>query len=306
MAIRENENGSAADASAVRPITIGHRGGRGQWPENTLFGFRHAMQSGIDGAELDVQLTRDGALVVVHDFRLGPATYRRNSEWWTGPKLRIHDLSLAQLREFDVGAVDKRGEYGRKWPEQMPHDGERVPLFAEALDLIGARDFRLLVEIKTAWQDRTLSAPPEAVSDATIAVLREKRFLDRATLVSFDWAALIHARNTEPRAACWFLTLPPDNEGWSREAEWAAGFAPSHHGSVPKAIAAAGGQGWLAFHASATQAPIEEAHALGLKVGVWNVNDETGIQMFGRRGVDAICSDYPGRFLSVLKGSATA
>jgi glycerophosphoryl diester phosphodiesterase len=280
------------------PLTIGHRGGRGLWAENTLYGFAHAIDSGIDGIELDVQLTRDNQLVVVHDFRIGPAIYRRDGEWWRGPKARIRDLSYAQLHEFDVGRTDPRSAYGTMFPKQAAQDGERVPLFSEVLDLVGPRDFRLLVEIKTAWHERILSASPEAVADATLAVLKEKNALDRATLVSFDWAALIHARQKESGIQTWFLTLPPGNDGWEREAEWCAGFPPSQFGSIPKAIAAAGGQGWLAFHASATQAPIEEAHALGLKVGVWNVNDAVGIAMFTRRGVNAICSDYPDRLIA--------
>jgi glycerophosphoryl diester phosphodiesterase len=286
---------------SMRPLTIGHRGGRGLWPENTLYGFAHAMESGLDGAELDVQLTRDGALVVVHDFRLGSATYRRDGEWWRGPRLRISDMTLAQLREFDVGRTDPRSAYGQMFPQQALHNGERVPLFAKVLDLASQRHFRLLVEIKTAWHDHALSAPPEAVADATIAVLREKGFVDRVTLVSFDWAALIHARQREPRIETWHLTLPPGHEGWKNEAVWTAGYESARYGSIPKAIAAAGGNGWLAFHASATQAPIEEAHALGLKVGVWNVNDADGIAMFTRRGVDAICSDYPDRLVDALR-----
>jgi glycerophosphoryl diester phosphodiesterase len=251
------------------------------------------MDSGIDGVELDVQLTRDGQLVVVHDFRVGPATYRRDGEWWHGPRLRICDLSHAELRGFDVGRADPRSAYGAMFPKQAAQDGERVPLFSKVLDLVQSRHFRLLVEIKTAWHDHTLSASPEAVADATLAVLREKSALDRVTLVSFDWAALIHARRKEPGIETWHLTLPPGHEGWKQETVWTAGHEVARFGSIPKAIAAAGGQGWLAFHASATQAPIEEAHALGLKVGVWNVNDGEDARMFVRRGVDAICSDYP-------------
>jgi glycerophosphoryl diester phosphodiesterase len=284
-------------------LTIGHRGGRGLWPENTLHAFARAIDAGIDGAELDVQLTRDGALAVAHDFRIGPATWRMDRQWWRGPKMRIHDLTVAQLREFDVGATDTRSAYGKLFPRQEARDGERLPLLTDVFDLIGMSDFPLLIEIKTAWHDRALSATPEEVTEATLAAMRDKGFLDRATLVSFDWRALIHAGKREPRVACWYLTLPHGNDGWKDETAWAAGFLPSDYGSIAKAIAAAGGQGWLAFHADATQAPIEEAHALGLKVGVWNVNDAEDIRMFARRGVDAICSDYPGELVEALKGS---
>lgn len=282
------------------PLSIAHRGGRGLWPENTLHAFECAIAIGCTGAELDVQLTRDGRLVVAHDFVVGPATYRRDGEWWRGPRLPICDVSFNDLRAFDVGRTDPHSEYGRKWPEQAPHDGERVPLLSEVLDLIGARDFHLLIEIKTAWQDRKLSASPESVADATLASLREKHFT-RATLVSFDWAALIHARRRQPSIPCWFLTLPAGNDGWQRDKDWAAGYEPSKFGSIPRAISAAGGQGWLAYYKDATADAVSEAHALGLKVGVWNINDIESISDYAPRGVDAICSDYPNRLVTALR-----
>lgn len=285
----------------MKPLSIAHRGGAGEYPENTLHAFAHAMATRCDGAELDVQLTRDGALVVVHDYRLNPYLCRRNGEWWTGPRLRIRDLTLVQLHQFDVGRPKPKSVYALTHSALTPHDGERMPLFAEVLDLIGGRDFRLLVEIKTAWHDRTLSGPPEAVADAALAVLREKNFLDRATLVSFDWAALLHARKMESRAPCWFLTLPPGHVGWKNESAWAAGFEPSRYGSVANAIAAAGGQGRLAFYADATADAVAETHALGLKIGVWNLNDEASIRAYAARGVDAICSDYPTRLVTTLR-----
>ncbi len=285
----------------IHSSSIAHRGGAGEWPENTLFAFSNAIAAGCDGAELDVQLTRDGALVVVHDYRIPAAHFRHGDNWWPGPRLRIRDLTLAQLREFDIGRPDPRSRYAAAHPHLTPRDGERVPLFTEVLDLIGTRDFRLLVEIKVAWHDRSLSARPEAVVDAILAALKEKAFLDRATLVSFDWGALRYARKQEPRVPCWHLTLPPGHVGWQHEKDWADGFEPSKYPSLPAAIAAAGGQGWLSFYASATEEAVIDAHAFGLKVGVWNLNDERDIRTFAARGVDAICSDYPTRLVKALR-----
>ena len=284
----------------TRPLSIAHRGGAGLWPENTLIAFAHAIDAGCNGAELDVQLTRDGALVVVHDYRINPAFCRRGGKWWRGPRLRIRDMTLAELRTFDVGRPRPGSPYAKLHPDLVPQDGEYVPLLAEVIDLIGVYDFQLFVEIKTAWHDRSLSAPPEAVVEATLAVLREKKFVERATLVSFDWAALLRAREHELGIRCWFLTLPPGHVGWKNESAWAAGFEPSKHGSLPKAIAAAGGQGWLSFFADATGAAVAEAHALGLNVGVWNLNEESAMRDYMSRGVDAICSDFPDKLVKTL------
>ncbi len=90
---------------AMQPLNIAHRGGAGLMPENTLAAFRDAVARGCDGAELDVQLTRDGVAVVHHDFRLMADVARRDGAWLTVPGPRIKDLTLEELRAFDVGAA---------------------------------------------------------------------------------------------------------------------------------------------------------------------------------------------------------
>ncbi|BCJ32506.1 glycerophosphoryl diester phosphodiesterase [Actinocatenispora thailandica] len=97
---------------------IGHRGALGLEPENTLRSFRRAQQAGADEVELDIRLSADGRLVVVHD-----ATVDRTTDG-TGP---VADLTLAQLRSLDAG------------------DGERIPTYAEVLAAI---DLPVQTEIK--------------------------------------------------------------------------------------------------------------------------------------------------------------
>lgn len=86
-------------------MVIGHRGAAGLAPENTLAAFAASLDLGVDALELDVHLTRDGTLVVYHDYTLKPETTRTpDGEWldiWTG--LAIKDLSLAELKTYDVG-----------------------------------------------------------------------------------------------------------------------------------------------------------------------------------------------------------
>jgi glycerophosphoryl diester phosphodiesterase len=90
-------------------LTVGHRGVMGVEPENTLRSFRRAERAGLDQVELDLHLSKDGALVVMHD-----ATVDRT----TDGSGYLRDLTLAEIRELDAGL------------------GERVPVFEEVLDAV--------------------------------------------------------------------------------------------------------------------------------------------------------------------------
>ena len=291
-------------AAMSRPISIAHRGGRGLWPENTLFAFAHAMDAGCGGAELDVQLTRDGALVVVHDFRLSPAFFRCDGEWWRGPQTAHPRLSRSPSCAPSTSAAPMPRSQIRQAAFRItaPHDGEYVPLFADVLDLIGARDFHLFIEIKTAWHDRRLSAPPEAVADATLAAAAGEE-LSRARdagQLRLDCAfTRARARTRASRAGfsrcrpgTWAGSAKPRGRRVSRRRNTGrcrtrsrrqAGRAGCRSSPMPRRVAVA------------------EAHALGLNVGVWNLNTrKRDPQICTARGVDAICSDYPDRLVTAL------
>jgi glycerophosphoryl diester phosphodiesterase len=280
-----------------RPLNIAHRGGAKLWPENTLFAFDQAAAAGFDGAEVDVQLSRDGKLVVFHDFRLKPELCRHRDGRWIGARERrlIRDLSSSELREFDVGRVKPRTLYAQRHRVVHPCDGEPIPLLSEVIARVRARraSFRLFIELKTCAEDRTLSAAPEAVAEAVVAELREKDFIENAVLVGFDWAVLLHARLIEPCLRCWFTTK---RRAPHADRTWAADYHPSKFGgSIGEAIARAGGEGWLCSRAQATRSRIDEARRLGLKFGVWTVNDTRSMRAFQRLGADAIITDRPDR-----------
>ncbi len=304
-------------------LNIAHRGGAGLRPENTLAAFRNAVALGCDGAELDVQLSRDGKVVVYHDFRLKPEITRDANGAWIAPRAPyIKDLTLGELRSFDIGRCKPGSEYARAHPDLAPSDGERIPLLADVIaDVAKAqKPFRLFVELKTSFSNRSISAKPEALAEATVAVLKEHSYLDRSILVGFDWPGLLHAKKIAPDIACWFTTLPqswfgrgapPDEDDppsrlalqalrhWARRGNspWAGGYdAVKHGGSIVRAIHAARGEGWFPYWRDATQDMVAEAKSLGLKVGAWTVNDPAGIRMLAARGLDAICTDRPDLF----------
>src|ERR1700743_1165116 len=100
----------------MRPMNIAHRGGAQLMPENTLAAFADALARGCDGVELDVQLSRDGMVIVHHDFRLMKDVARKDGVWLTRSCPRIKDLTLAELRQFDVGTARPGSGYALNHP----------------------------------------------------------------------------------------------------------------------------------------------------------------------------------------------
>ena len=286
-----------------KPLTIAHRGGAKLWPENTLFAFEEAAAAGFDGAELDVQLTRDRKLVVFHDFYLKPELCRYPDGRWLGRNERrlIRDLTAVEVRQFDVGRVRPRTLYAQRHRVLHPRDGERIPLLSEVIATVRAVNpsFKLFVELKTSSEGRSLSAPPDTLAEAAVSELHAMGALPNTVLVGFDWAALIHAKTIEPRHPCWFSTK---RRAPHADRSWAAGFHPSKFkGSIAEAIARAGGDGWFASASQATRSRIDDVRRRGLKIGVWTVNDARSMRGFTRLGVDAIVTDRPDRLAALFK-----
>jgi glycerophosphoryl diester phosphodiesterase len=307
-------------------LNIAHRGGAGLRPENTLAAFRDAVARGCDGAELDVQLSKGGEVVVYHDYRLKPEITRgQGGAFVIRPTPRIKDMTLAELREFDIGRCDPASGYARAHPDVKAADGERIPTLAEVVRAAeaGTKPFHLFVELKTSFADRDISADPVALAEASVKVLKAANYLDRTIFVGFDWPALLHAKKIAPKAQCWFTTLaqswfregtpPPEDDPpaeaalqmlryWtaSGTSPWAGGYDAVNYGnSIQRAIKAAGGDGWFPTYSDINPQSVAEARALGLKVGAWTV-DAPG-DMKRMLDLDALCTDRPDLLAKVMQ-----
>jgi glycerophosphoryl diester phosphodiesterase len=115
---------------------FGHRGSMGTMPENTLLGFSHALDCGVDGIELDVQLTKDGELVVIHDEKIDRTTDG------TG---YVKDYTLHELKQFSAGVKFSDLELFDKNVWCL----ERIPTLEEVLELITPYQIELNIELKT-------------------------------------------------------------------------------------------------------------------------------------------------------------
>ncbi|NKB77559.1 MAG: glycerophosphodiester phosphodiesterase [Gammaproteobacteria bacterium] len=301
---------STAKSAAVFAFDAqGHRGARGLLPENTLPAFARALSIGVDTLELDVVMTRDGVVVVTHNPHLAPETTRNQDGQWLheqGPA--IQTLSLAELKKYDVGGINPESRYAKRFPHQSAVEGVRIPTLVEVIDLLkrsGPNSVRLNIEIKLSPSDPSPS--PHRAASAVLAVLRAEDFLDRAIIQSFNWQVLKEVHQLEQEMETSFLSVEQnwmDTVGRNQEgaSPWTAGLDVNEHaGSLPQMIKAAGGDVWSSYYKEVTAESLAQAHAIGLRVSVWTVNEPQQMIDLIALGVDSIITDYPDRLINVLK-----
>jgi len=155
----------------AEPVITAHRGNSIRAPENTLAAFRAALAAHATFSELDVQRTRDGLVVVLHDGDLMRMA---------GDPRKIGELTAADLETIDVG---------RKFGEAFR--GEHVPSLQAVIDLVRGR-MKINVELK-------YNAPDPGLAAAVVEVLRRNDFLDQVVITSLSAAALRQIKDIEPR-----------------------------------------------------------------------------------------------------------
>jgi len=287
----------------TRPLHMsGHRGARGLCPENTLEGFARAFALGVDSVELDVALTADGIPVVVHDPALNPDIARGPDGRWlatAGPQVR--SLRRAELYHYDVGRLRPGSALAAQFATQRPRDGARIPALADVLALARPAGVVVDIEIKTLPDQPDLTAAPEVLADAVLAVVAALGMGGRVVVRSFDWRALDHARRVAPAIPRAYLTSA---KAAALAALWWGGAAAvGLRGAVSASVAAASpepGTIWAPDHRTLTRAKVREAQALGLAVMPWTVNAAADMARLAGWGVDGICTDYPDRLRAVL------
>ncbi len=270
---------------------LGHRGARGLFPENTIEGFCATRALGVLAVELDVGVTRDGAVVVHHDPRLnGDIARDAAGHWVKAPGPLLCDLTFAELREYDVGRLRPGSLTARRFPRQQAHDGARIPLLADVLALLP--ELRVTIEMKLLPDRPGWTVPPEEMAERTFAVAKRADALGRVTFQSFDWRAPRWLRRRHPELASAWLTRP---ERVANAPLWWDRPVPA---SVPEAVAAEGGGTWTPKWDSIGATEIAAAHELGLRVVPWTVNEAADMARLRAWGADGLISDYPDRLIA--------
>ncbi|HCG05280.1 MAG TPA: glycerophosphodiester phosphodiesterase [Desulfovibrio sp.] len=275
-----------------RVLCIAHRGARSVAPENTILAAQRGLEEGADLWELDVQLTADGHLVVVHDDTLERTTdvasrpeYAHRAPW------RVCDFTLVEVRGLDAGgwyqAADPFGQVasgGVTADDLRLFPGLRIPTLDEALAFTADHGWRVNVEIK----DMTVNAdgspgspgcPPypgdAAVVRAVLECIRAHGLTEKVILSSFRHDYLRHAAAMQPALALAALVedvRPADPVALCRDL------------------------GVVAYHPGddiVTEADVAALRAMGVAVNVWTVNEEADMRRFIDWGVSGLITDFP-------------
>ncbi len=288
----------------------GHRGTRGLAPENSLPGFAKALSIGVSTLELDVGVTKDGHVVVIHNPRMEPEIARTpDGKWLSESGPAINSLTLEEVKSFDVGRLNPVTRYAKRYPDQQAIDGTRVPTLGEVFELVarsGNTVVRFNIESKLNPDKPELSLPPVDFARAVLDVVHKYKMENRVAIQSFDWRTLQEVQRLAPEMTTSYLTV---NQRWLNNLQigepgpspWMSGFdVDNYDGSAPRAIRAAGGAIWSSYHKEVSADSIKIAHDLGLLVKVWTVNDAGRMGELIDMGVDGIITDYPNVLRDVL------
>jgi glycerophosphoryl diester phosphodiesterase len=249
---------------------VAHRGGASSWPENSLTAFRNAIALGAKILELDVHLTADGAVAVIHD----PTLERTSSGAGPVARATAADLKRARLRGPD-------GALTSDW----------VSTLDEVLALTAPAGVSLLVEVKTPGPavryerrgDRVTAVPGpryEGLEGKVLDLLHAAGVAERTFVMAFNPAVLAEVRARAPQQPTTLLVdrrhveesgaRPVETVAWATEAR--ASFLGLHHSLCDAAV-------------------VEAAHRAKIAVGVFTVNDEPTMRRLAGLGVDVIISD---------------
>lgn len=238
-------------------VIVAHRGASAQAPENTMEAFRLAVELGADAIELDVHLTDDGQLAVIHDETLDRTTDRG------GP---VASLTMDDIRAADAGAnFHRTDDAGFAFRGR----GLRVPSLPEVLEWLPP-SLGLVIEIKA-----------RAAVDSLVEALRGHpvRDGDRLQVISFDQPSIERIHELDPSIPTGYLLVP--GESVEPALTWASsrGHAAVHPW-----------EGDLGLDPMPTLA---QAQAFGLRVGCYVVNDPTRMQHLAACGIWGFVTDQP-------------
>lgn len=166
-----------------KPLVIAHRGASADAPENTLAAFRLALSQGAEAIELDVQLTRDQQVVVMHD---------NNLKRTTGIKAKVSSLTLEEIKKLDAGS----------WFGDQKFKNERVPTLAEVIDQFAGRVL-INIEFKNLW------TPFDGLEAHLAALIKKKKVSSRVMVSSFNPLTLRRFKKHLASVPCCASYFPP-------------------------------------------------------------------------------------------------
>jgi glycerophosphoryl diester phosphodiesterase len=247
----------------------GHRGAAALAPENTLAAFRKAMALGVDALEMDLHVTRDGEVVVIHDETLDRTTDGRGS---------IADLTLEQIQQRDAG---------RKFAPAF--QGERIPTLREVIELITAsRNTRIRMDLELKF-GKGQEGTPADFEERVLEVLRQAGFIGRVSVISFHHPSLVKVKALEPKIRTGLL------EGSQQPPEDPVGLVRQYQADY-----------YSPRFRQVTAMVVTALHRAGIPIVPWTVNEVAEMQRLiglgiGNQAGDGIATDFPDRLVELLR-----
>ena len=329
---------NAADSKAMPIQVYAHRGARSFAPENTMPAYKSTLTIGADWVDMDVVLTKDGEVLISHDPLLNPDIVRDPSGHFIANnkdalkkftpaqmqdyvrKYAVKNLTLSELKKFDVGRLNPTSVYSKFFPEQFAVDGTQMPTLREVVRYVNRATKNRVgfqIEMKTDPAHPEYSADSKVFASALYKILKEEKIVDRAEIQAFDFTCLYELQKLNRNIKSAYLTSRDNEKGGVDDffssdpkvaGRWTGGkLIQSFGGSIPKMVKALGGFAWEPEDAELTKVSLDEAHKLGLKVVVWSWPEQLGtafepnlVKKMIDWGVDGIITDDPGRLISML------
>ena len=254
-------------------LVMAHGTGQGIGPQNTLEAAVRSAQAGADVIELDVHLTADGHLVVIHDPTIEATTNGTGA---------IGDMTLAEIQAFDAGVAFRDASGAASFAGK----GVVVPTLRAVFEALP--EARYLIEIK----------PDDPALERRLCDLVRAYALEARTMVgSFHLTALERFREVCPEVATSMAESEVETFVYLHKIGL-ANLAPLKGSAVQVPLEASGIK-------VLTRSLIGVAHARGLEVHAWTINDPEVMERLIGMGIDGLITDYPGRALKVLGAQPT-
>lgn len=278
-----------------------HRGGRGETTEESLRAFAKVIELGVSTLELDIVITKDGQPLVWHDPTIEAEKCADTAPAFAGDpqypyvgKL-VHELTLAQVDTLDCGRP--LADY----PQAEVVWGNKIATLPQVFalaDSYRADAVRYNIETKVEADRPGASAEPQEAVDVILAAVRSAGKADRVEIQSFDWRTLPLVRHAEPSIP---LVALYDQHTWAPDSPWLGGVNPAFVGDPLVGARTVGADIVSPDYRLVTGQPlVDRAHALGLKVIPWTVDDAAAMRRQIGYGVDGIITDYPTLLRTVL------
>jgi glycerophosphoryl diester phosphodiesterase len=280
----------------------GHRGARGDLPENTLDSFKYLFENNINAYETDILISKDLIPVITHDFRLDPSfTKDEEGDWITDENIKIFDLTYNEISKFDVGSLNKLTRYGRRFLNQRSLENQKIPKLDELLELSSknlSQDTIINLEIKSTPDEKNLTPNPKEMVQIVLNDIKKSNLQDKIIISSFDWRILREVKNQSPEISRAYLTFQQEKgmkikKTIYSKSPWIDHIPLTIVYDLPKIIKELGGSAWHPYYKDINKKAVKDAHDYNLPVNVWTVNDEYNMLKMIEYEVDGIMTDYP-------------